>query len=349
LEAVSAKINLGIEIHDIENGGVTENIPFKNFKGNLLISGGARCERTAILSNIMNQFYTEFPDIGVLLIQLGSSEDTYLYHLDKVYEYGDPELIIPYSPSQQFNAVIRERFMRHLNAIFGFHYEMKFVIANLYRHYKSGGLPSSIVDFLEGLKAYLIKHPYSEEFTESNVGSIEKVVDIFQEDPILERTLWVPLDVPEWLKQWSKGEKICMDLSECNTYQKKLLIFLIAQAVNNYIDFNNSISPTGIVVIEDVDNVLERPPYDEYSKNYEANKEYSRKIKEENYVLTKEQIEKVFGDSNYLMNVQLDQVFYDLIQKEFRYRNISLFTVCEDPLKVYSTISSQSQIKLNIG
>lgn len=239
--------------------------------------------------------------------------------------------------------------MRHLNAIFGFHYEMKFVIANLSRHYKSGGLPSSIVDFLEDLKAYLIKHPFSEEFTESNVGSIEKVVDIFLEDPILERTLWIPLDVPEWLKQWSKGEKICIDLTKCSSYQQKLLVFLIAQAVNNYIDFNNSPSPTDIVVLEDADNVLERPPHDEYSKNYEINREYYRKIEEEAYLLTKEQIEKVFGDDNYLLNVQLEQVFYHLIQNEFRYRNISLITVCEDPSRVYSTISSQSQIKLNIG
>ncbi len=29
----------------------------------------------------------------------------------------------------------------------------------------------------------------------------------------------------------------------------------------------------GIVVIEDADNVLEKPPHDEYRKNYEANKE----------------------------------------------------------------------------
>lgn len=115
---MSEKINLGIEVHDFENGRLNENIPLKYFKGNLLISGGARNERISLLSHVLNQFYTEFPDIGVLLIQLGSNEDTYLYHLDKVYEYGDPELVIPYSTSQQVNAVIREWFMRHLNAIY---------------------------------------------------------------------------------------------------------------------------------------------------------------------------------------------------------------------------------------
>ena len=346
---MSTKINLGKEIHDFESGGVTENIPLKNFKYNLLISGGARNERTASLSHILNQFYADFPDIGVLLIQLGSNKDTYLYHLDRVYEYGDPDLNIPYSTGQQFNMLIRERFMRYLNAIFGFHYEMKFVIANLSRHYKTGGLPSSIVDFLEDLKMFLIKHPYSEEFTESNVRSIEKVVEIFQENPILERTLWIPLEVPEWLNLWSKGGKICINLSECSIYQQKLLVFLIAQSINNYIDSNNSPSPTGIVVIEDAENVLKRPPHDEYSKNYKINREYYQKITEEAYILTKEQIKEVFGDDNYLMNVQLEQVCNDLIQDDFRYRNISLITVCEDPSKVYSSISSHSQIKLQVG
>ena len=101
--------------------------------------------------------------------------------------------------------------------------------------------------------------------------------------------------------------------------------------------------------IEYADNVLERPPHDEYRKNYETNRGYHKKIKEEVYFLTKEQIEEVYGDSNYLMNVQLEQVFYDLIKNEFRYRNISLITVCEDPSRIYSSFSSHSQIKLNLG
>lgn len=347
---MSVKINLGITIHDFKNGGITDNIPLKDFKGNLLISGGARIERTALLSHILNQFHAEFPDIGVLLIQLGSNEDTYLYHLDKAYEYGDPEFFIPYFTGKQFNDISRERLMRCLNAIFGFHYEMKFVMANLPRYYKSGGLPSSIVDFLEDFKRYLVKNPYSEEFTESNVASIEKVVEIFNEDPVLESTLSIPLEViPEWLSLWGKGQKVCIDLSNCSIYYQKLLVTLIAQAINNYIDSNNSLSPAGIIAMEDADRVLEKPPHDEYRNNFENNKDYCRRVKEEAYFLTKEQIEKVYKDSNYLMNVQLEQLFNNLIQNDFRYRNISLITVCEDPSKIYNCISSHSQIKLQVG
>lgn len=99
---MSAKINLGIEVYDTENGGVTDNIPLNNFKGNLLISVGTHIDRTALLSHVLNQFYAEFPDIGILLIQLRSSEDTYLYNLDKVYEYGDPKLIVPYFTGEEF-------------------------------------------------------------------------------------------------------------------------------------------------------------------------------------------------------------------------------------------------------
>ncbi len=246
VKIVSEKINLGVKVRGFEDRMVTENIPLKYFKNNFLISGGVRNERTALLSHVLNQFYAEFPDIGVLLIQLGSNEDTYLYHLDKVYEYGDTELVIPYSTGQQFNEVIRERFMRYLTAIFGFHYEMKFVIANLSRHYKSGGLPSSIVDFLEDLKEYLIKNHYSEDFTKSNVASIEKTIEIFEEDPVLESTVSIPLEViPEWLSLWGKGEKVCIDLTNCSIYHQKLLVTLITQAINIYIDINDSHIPTG--------------------------------------------------------------------------------------------------------
>ena len=88
----------------------------------LLISGSARIERTALLSHVLNQFHAEFPDIGVLLIQLGSNEDIYRYNLDRVYEYGDPELIFPYFTGEEFNEVNREEFAGYINSIFGFHF-----------------------------------------------------------------------------------------------------------------------------------------------------------------------------------------------------------------------------------
>jgi len=344
---VSVKINLGKEIHDFENGVITENIPLKAFKGNLLISGGARNERTALLSHVTNQFYGEFPDIGVLLIQLGSSEDTYLYNLDKTYEYGDPELIIPYFAGEKFTEVNRDQFTRYINAIFGFHFEMRIVISILTHHYRRGRLPGSIVDFLEDLKRCLMKNPYSEEFNESNLRSFDKAIEIFEEDPILERTVSIPLRIPDWLSYWRNGGKICIDLSSCSIYHQKILVTIILQAIKNYIDINNSSNPTGIVVIEDADNALKKPPHEEYRRNYEVNREYCRKIEEENYFLTREQIEEAFGDNN-LMNVQLEEVCYHLVSSEYRYRNIALITVCEDPANIYDFISSHSQIELNI-
>lgn len=126
------------------------------------------------------------------------------------------------------------------------------------------------------------------------------------------------------------------------------MTFLIFQAIKNYIDINNSSNPTGIVVIEDADNALKKPPHEEYRRNYEINREYCRKIEEENYFLTKEQIEEAFGDNN-LMNVQLEDVYYHLICVEFRYRNIALITVCDDPARIYDFISSHSQIRIEVG
>jgi hypothetical protein len=145
---------------------------------------------------------------------------------------------------------------------------------------------------LEDLKEYLTKYPYSEEFTESNIRSFEKAISFFEEDPLLEN-----------------GRKICIDLSKCDSYQKKLLGTVILQAIKNYVEMNESPNPIGIVVIGDADDVLKKPPHDEYRRNYEKNREYCKKIEEENYFLTKEQIEEAIGENN-LMNVQLEQVYY---------------------------------------
>ncbi|MHA2182981.1 MAG: hypothetical protein ACXAAH_16295 [Promethearchaeota archaeon] len=345
---MSDKINLGIEVHDFQNGGITENIPLRNLKGNVLISGSDRSEKTALLSHVLNQFHTDFPDVGVLLIKLASSKNTYLYHLDKVYEFGDPELIIPYFTGQKFTEVNRDQFTRYMNAIFGFHFEMRIVISILSRHYKRGRLPGSIVDFLEDLKICLKENPYSEEFNESNFKSFDDAIEIFEEDPILERTLSIPLKFPEWLNCWRNGGKICIDLSKCDIFYQKILTTIILQAIKNCIDMNNSSDPKGIVVIEDADNALEKPPHEEYRRNYEINKELCKKIEEENYFLTKEQIENAFGDKNHLMNVQLEEVYDNLICNEYRYRNIALITVCEDSSKIYDFICRHAQIKINM-
>ena len=346
---MSNKINLGMKAYDFSSGMLTENHPLKNFKTNLLISGGSRNERTGLLSHVLNQFYATLPDIGVLLIQLGTNEDTYLYQLDRVFEYGTPELNIPYYAGHWFNMLNRERFMNYMIAVFGFHYEMSFVIDNLTRCYKGGALPSSIIDFLEALKRHLIKHPYHEEFTKGNIKSFEKAIDIFQEDPILEDTISIPLKgIPEWLSLWKEGKKICIDLSKCDTFQQRLLVTLITQAILKHVDQYNSEIPTGIVVMEDVDDIMEKLPYDDYKRIFMSNKEYYKAIIEESYVLTPEQFAEVYGDDNYLMNVQLEETFRHLIGNEFRYRSISQITVCKDISNIYKDIDSYSQIKIRI-
>ena len=345
---MSVKINLGVRVYDHVNGRIVENLPLDVFKYNIMITGSDQQERNALLSHILNQFYKRVPELGVLYIKLRSSEDSYLYHFDKVIEHHDPELIVPYFTGETFTDVSREEFVDCINALFGFHFEMKIVLQIICRHYRSRGLPGSIVDFLEDMKKFLIENPYSKEFTESNVRSIEKAIEIFEEDPILERIVSIPLAVPEWLQSWCNGNKICIDLSECSIEDQKLLVTFITQAINQYVEMNNTSDPKGIVVIDDIDKVMEKPPHEKYRENFRNNKEYYRRIEQECYCLTREQIEEIFGDKNYLRNVQLEEVYYDLVHFGFRLRNISLISVCEYPSRVYDCINSHSQIMLDI-
>ncbi len=345
---MSIKIDLGMMVWDYENGGEISNIPLRYFMYNLLITGKNRAERNATLSYILNQLYVRLPDIGVLFIKLKSNEDLYLYHLDKVYKYGDSDLVIPYFIKEQFDARNREQFEEYINAIFGFHPEMTIVMGCLLHHYKTGEFPSSLVDLLEDLKTNLIEHPYSDNFTESNIRSIEKAIHLFENDPVLERTLEILLEVPEWLKLWSEGKAICIDLSGCDLFYQKVLVTFLLQTIKNLIPIRNSDVFRGIIVLEDADKILKKPPHEDYRKNFIMNRDYFRRIEEENYFLTKEQLEGVYGDKEYLFNIQLERMFEDLICDEFRYRNISLITVCEDLSEIYYYYKDSSQIKINL-
>jgi len=346
---MSIKINLGYEVRDFEKGILVENLPLRQFKYHILISGNDSREKSAVLSHILNQIYVKAPDIGVLFVKLRSNEDTYLYHLNKVYEYGEPELEIPYFLEHAYSDVNREQLINCLNAMFGFHYEMKWVMRIIIKHYKLGRFPNSLVDFLEDLKNCLMEYPYDKHFTESNIKSIEKAIEFIQEDSLLERALWIPSGLPEWLKLWSEGKKVCIDLSSCDSQIQKLLVVLLCQILKNFVPTNESNIPSGIVVLEDADHILEEPPHDYYRKTYNSNRDYYGWKREKNYFLTKEQIEGAYEDPNYLFNIQFESVFRDLIVNEFRYRNISLFTVFVDTLKIYKFLNSSSKIKVLLG
>ena len=336
MRTMSVKINLGCEVKDIEKGMLVENIPLKQFKYNLLISGRDANERNAVLSHILNQIYMSAPDIGVLLIKLGSNK------------YEDLDLEIPYFLEHGFSDVNREQLINCINAIFGFHFEMKWIMRIVIKHYKLGRFPSSLVDFLEDVKKCLIDHPYDKEFTESNIRCIEKAIEFVQEGPALERTLWIPSDLPEWIKLWSEGKKLCIDLSSCDSHYQKILVALLFQILRNFTPSREADMPTGIVAVEDADDVLEEPPHDYYRDIYNTNREYYNWYKERNYFQTKEQIEEAFGDPNYLFNVQLESFLRSLIIDEFRYRTISLITTCEDESKIYEFLDSVFSIELSL-
>lgn len=256
---MAIKINLGVDVHDFSSNMRTENIPLEQFKYNLLIWGKDRSEKIALLSHILNQLHTRVPKVGVLLIRLDAHEDSNLFYLDETYEYGDSDLIIPYFFEQEQDEGNREQFENFINAIFGFHFEMRIVIGCVLLNYKVGEFPSSFVDFLEDVKVYLISNPYSEDFTQSNIKSVEKAIELLRDDPILERTLWISLQLPEWLKLWNEGKTVCIDLPQCDLYYQRLLVALILQIVKNYVPHNNSDLPVGVIAIEDVMRYFKNP------------------------------------------------------------------------------------------
>jgi hypothetical protein len=345
---MGVRINLGKELNYYNCGLEIDNIPFELLKSNLLISGSDQAERTAFLSHILNQLYKRAPEIGVLLIRLNAGENTNVFHLDKEYKYGDLNLEIPYFYGDFSNEVYREHFESVISALFGFHFEMKIVIGCLLRQYKNGKLPSSILDFLGDLKNYLVDHPYSEKFNKSNIESIEIMLKLFEEKEILERTLWKSFKTPEWLKLWSEGKKICIDLSRCDLRYQRILVPLLLQIVKNSTPILNSDTPVGIVALEDASELFKDIPVEEYKNNFNLNKEYYKKIENESYFLTREQLIEVYGDKDYLINTQLEYVFKRLVFTELFYRDIAIIATCRDPAELYLSYKKQFKIKLDL-
>jgi len=183
-------------------------------------------------------------------------------------------------------------------------------------------------------------------FTNSNIRSVESAIDLLREDPTLEKALWIPFRLPEWLRLWNEGKSICIDLSECDIHYQKLVVAMLLQAIKNLLPDNNSDIPIGVVAIEDVDNIFQKPPHEEYRRYYGESHEYWDELRGENYFLTKEQTEEAYGDKMYFANVQLERVISRIVFDEFQYKNISLINVCQEPMRIYRDMTLKSQINI---
>ncbi len=217
------------------------------------------------------------------------------------------------------------------------------IVLDMYRH---NVFPNSLIYLLDDVISYLKTKPYSEEFQNSLLRSLEKAIELLSKNPKLEETLrLIPL-LPSWFVMWASRKKICLDLSTCDLRTQRILTSVIFQTIKNLVPHTNSDVIQGMVMIDDANQLFKRIPSEKYDYRYLLMKEQIKKEKAESYLLTKERWEEIYGDKEYFTRVKLARFFEDMIYNEFRIKHVSLVTATNSPLQLLDAIPFMSQLKI---
>ena len=249
---------------EIDNGIPQERyiyIPKDNFAQSAFITGQTGTGKTRLLSAICNEIYEKVPHVGILNLNLASTNQTVLFKVDRTIIFGSPDLSVPYHVEGQYQEKSFQETASYLIASLGLKNvvdkNMLIVMKSFIKH--EGGLPKSLVTLCDNLLLYFKRNPYHDKFQTNILRAIKNRVLSLLSDPVLDKTLELTSEVPRWFLEWRAGKKILIDLSMCNIHVKRLLTSAIFQLVRT---LTPDIEPgrlQNIIVIDEAHQILEKP------------------------------------------------------------------------------------------
>ena len=328
--------------------------PLTNHKiiKNVLIESENSVERYNLMIDLLTQMEKSLPSFSTLYINLNPEVERPEMFTEK-FSYGSSEFKVPYY--LELGDRLYGAFNRCFTAVLNFHHELRIIMGIIYQKCMKKGFPTSIIGFLELMRTNLQEKSYGGSFNDSLLKNIKDAQDLFENDSALEQTLGNESKIPEWMALWRIKQKIWIDLSMCKPRIQKMLIPVIflnllratdqLGATENYWHLN------GVVMINDADKIFTSVPWDQYRAHYNMRKSHWDRLEkqnifvERNLFFTKEQIVEAYGDPFFLFKTKLEPFYRNVLNDDFRFRNISLFSGTSDEKSIHDFISGLSQVK----
>jgi hypothetical protein len=311
-----------IYLGQVINQGIIENnpvlIPLDHFGRSVFIGGNQGTGKTRLLTQITREFYTKAPQIGILYINVGKTNQEHLYSHDVVIKYGDPEFQVPYFVEGEYLSRSIQQTASYLTAALGLREPVDKVIKGLmYSFIKHNGkLPLSLKILFKGLKKWYYEHPYDPKFQTRILTAIGNRVLPLLSDPFLNTAMKL-LDsvVPLWFQEWRAGKKVLLDFSMCDEYTKLLLssaIFQMIRALTPDVEWD---SLQHLIVIDEAHAILEQ------SSSQDVNSDL------------------------YIAKTQLEKIFNSLI-REFRSKGLGFILSDVTPSDLFTSATKLPSIKI---
>ncbi|NVM19715.1 MAG: hypothetical protein HWN80_18580 [Candidatus Lokiarchaeota archaeon] len=306
----------------VNNGRSTKRkiLLHKNsFAQSLLIAGQQGTGKTYLLAQVVNEFYTKKPDVGILILNLGKGNQEIFYKVDKVIKFGSSEFRVPYFHKGQYLDRSLQETANYLIASLGLKNIVEKNMVNVMNSFlnKKGKLPNSLKTLFQNLLKYFEQYPYHVKFQTNIVRAIKNRVLSLLSNKILTDTLRLKPDtaVPTWFTDWQNGKKIFLDFSMCTIYEKRLLTSAIFQLIRVLIPDREAGKLKNIILIDEAHQILEKP----ITNNYD--------------------------DDDFISREQLEKIFNELL-REFRSKGLSFILSDQTPSRLFDCVTTLPSLKI---
>jgi len=276
------QIHFGKYVRDGVLTNVDTYLPIDNFAQSTLIVGQQGTGKTYLINQLLKEFKDKAPDVGILVLSLAKGNQEQLYPVDTIIKFGTPAFKVPYfvegHPDHAEKSL--QETASYLIASLGLKNVVEKNMLTVMRscHYNQG-LPTSLKILFNNLSEYFKKREYHEKFQQNILRALNNRITSLLDDPILEKTIQLTPDIPEWYQDWLNGKNVFLDLSMCNVYVKRLLANAIFQMTRALIPDIEIGTLQHIILLDEAHQILE--------------KILSNNPDDDDYI-SKEQLEKIF-------------------------------------------------------
>lgn len=227
----------------------------------LNIFGKSGRGKSTLMKMLIIELNMKRPDVGVLIINLVKPNLEKEYPMATFYKFPSERFKIPY-------ILVGKRIKKTISgssnvlaACLGLKYVGPILISETFQRCYSEleDFPLHITEFFNCVEDNLRAKPYDPDTQKTILTAFKRRIDELFMNLELENSLQFQREMPEWFLRWRKGDKIIIDLTECDSKEQHLLTMLIFQMIETLTPFDHSNKLKHLITIDEAHRVIGKP------------------------------------------------------------------------------------------
>ena len=233
-------------------------IEIDSLNTHLNIFGKSGTGKSTLMKIIIKELNYKRPDVGILLINLVKPDLELEFPMMSSYKFPSEKFKVPYIITGKRIKKSISGNSNVLAACLGLKYVGPVIISEtLQRCYAEfGEFPLRITEFFNCVENNIRAKPYDPDTQKTILTAFKHRIDELFTNTELEKTLRFKWEIPEWFSRWRNGDKIMIDLIDCDDKEQHLLTMLIFQMIETLTPFDYSNKLRHLVSVDEAHRVI---------------------------------------------------------------------------------------------